>query len=679
MDGRTDDNKKTSPQQQAAAKICKRLLTQAQERRQRFETSGREIMRYGFSPDYDFEYQKSNPQAWFKAKYGKTAEAFGVMVPRLMPTGEPNRMITPTVSKEANPALTARTEARQFYLNYAPRYTRWTYHRRKATEEAIGYGRGVLWTGIDERTGLVSSTWVPVEDIWDDPNALTCDDRCLLIRRRIVPRYEAVEQYPKAADALSKIQSTKKDTGTNRAQQVPNTEDTICFYEFWFLNGLGGYNGSEDLVKEIARTNQVQITDEQAKKLSSQQGSTPIKYLITEDGGYIYECPWPIPFHMMVRDPWPCTFMDLVDNPQSIYPVSPLEPGIGMQRAMNHLVTLAMGKMRHCMKVMYAIKKQNRGGLSKEDARRVIAGSDIEKIEVEFNGTTGSLKDYIEQFNWDMNWVTATQNFLGMLESIYERLTGLYSWLHSGQGQTQDRSAAATMSRERNTMARIEDMRDSCRDFDGIVASKECFAACHTLKPEALQKVLPPHLVEQWGMMVRPEVMNPQVLAQLAQTQGIIDPMEQQQFIIQLMNTFYTLDEIVYQSLFEIEAASTRRKDIDQQIDLMKEKLNTVVPLQIQSPDFNERAVGYETLALDAKLEGLPNDMQDYYKQQAEMYRQIGAAQTQLTQIQLQQQLLMAQGQMQMMQQQMAMGIPPGSPPPGQPSQEGQPPQGAQV
>jgi hypothetical protein len=667
-----DDVRENSakPQQTAAAKICKRLLSQAQERRKRFETSGREIMRYGYSPDYNFEYQNSNPQAWFKAKYAKTAEAFGVMTPRLMPPGEPNRLITPT---SQDPGLVARTEARQFYLNYAPRYTRWSYHRRKATEEALGYGRGVMWTSLDERTGLICSKWNPIEDLWDDPNALTCDDRSLIIRRRIIPRYEAIEEYPNAADALRKLPQAKKDTGLDRLHQVPNTDDTICFYEYWFLNGLGGYKGSEEIVKEIAKANKVQMSDDDAKKLSQNQGTNPIKYLITEDGAYIYECPWPIPFHLMVRDPWPCTFMDLVDNPQSIYPVSPLEPGIGIQRALNHLVTLAMGKMRHCMKVMYAIKKQNRSGLSKEDVRRVIAGSDIEKIEVEFNGTTGKLSDFIEQFNWDMGWVTATQGFLAMLESIYERLTGLYSWLHSGQGSTQDRSAQATMARERNTMARIEDMRDTCREFDGILASKECFAACNILKPDALAKVLPPNLVQSWGTMVRAEVINPQALGQIALSQGITDPNEQQAFVSNLMSRFYSVDEIVYQSLFEIEAASSRRKDIDQQIDLMKEKLNTVVPVQIQSPDLNERAIGYETLALDAKLEGLPNDMQDYYRQQADMYRQLGQAQIQLQQIQMQQQLMMAQSQTQMMQQQMAAGIPPGSPPPGQAPAQPQP------
>jgi hypothetical protein len=396
----------------------------------------------------------------------------------------------------------------------------------------------------------------------------------------------------------------------------------------------------------------------------------PIKYLIDDNGNYLYECPWPIPFNAMVRDPWPCTFLDLISNPQSIYPVSMLESAIGIQRAINHLVTLSMGKMRHCMKVLFAVKKQNRSGLSKEDVRRALAGSDIEKIEVEFNGQMGKIGDFLETFNWDMNWVAAVQGFLGLLESLYERQTGMYTWLHTGQGQTQDRSAQATISRERNSMARIEAMRDQTRDFDAIVASKECFAACYLLKPDDLSKVLPAQLLPQWGTLVSAEGKNPQYWLQQGQQQGVQDPNQLMQFVQEKLAGAYTMDEIVYQSLFEIEAASARRKDIDQQIEMMKEKLNTIVPVQLQSPDFSERAIAYRTLALDAKLEGLPKEQEQFYQQQADMYMQLSQGQLQIQLAQMQQQLAMAQQPPPM----------PGQAPPGQPQGQPQPaPEGQPV
>ncbi len=655
------DTEAQTPHQRVIGNVCKRLLQEAQERRKRFEDSGREIMRYGYAPDYLFEYQNTNPNAWFKAKYAKTSEAFGIIKPRLMPSGVPNRMIT-TPNGSDDPALEARSKARMYYLNYAPRFTRWEYHRGKATLEAIGYGRGVLWTGRDSRTGLIGSTWVPVEDIWDDPNALTCDDRQMIIRQRIVPRYEAISEYPQAEAALMKLPKHDKDNRHNRGKQMPQTDDTIRFYEFYFLTGISGYSGSEEIVKGAAQKMGMAITNDQAKSVSMRDEGAPIKYLIDDNGTYLYECPWPIAFHNMVRDPWPCTFLDLLDNPQSIYPVSMLESGIGIQRAMNHLVTLAMGKMRHCMKVLYAVKKQDRSGLTREDIRRAIAGSDIEKIEVEFNGRVGKMEDFLSQFNWDMNWVSATQQFLGMLESIYERLTGMYTWLHTGQGQTQDRSAQATISRERNTMARIEEMRDQTREFDAIVASKECFAACSLLKPEDLAKVLPQNMQPQWGQLVSSQGKSPEYWLKQGIEQGIRDPAQLMQFAQEKLANAYTIDEIVYQSLFEIEAASTRRKDIDQQIEMMKEKMNTIVPVQLQSPDFSEKAIAYRTLALDAKLEGLPKEQENYYTQQADMYSQLSQGQLQIQLAQMQQQLMMAQ-------------MPPPMPGQPQPGQEQAPPQ----
>jgi hypothetical protein len=283
--------------------------------------------------------------------------------------------------------------------------------------------------------------------------------------------------------------------------------------------------------------------------------------------------------------------------------------------------------------------------------RRVMQGSDIEKIEIEFNGTTGTIANYFEKLDWSMGWVGPTMAFLDRLESVYERLTGMYNWLHTGQGSTQDRSAEATKSRERNSMARIEHMRDRGAAFDSMVARKEAFAAAHILDPNDLAKVLPVRLQQQWGHLVSPEAMSPDYWITKAQEQGIMDQNAQVMFAQQNLASAYTLDEITYQSQFELEATSTRRKDIDQQIEMMEKTKNQVTSVQLQSQDPEDKAMGYETLALDAKLQGLPIEFQEMCKARAESLR-------------MQAQMM----QQQMMMQQQQMGMPPqGQPPQGQP------------
>ncbi|MBA2708836.1 MAG: hypothetical protein H0U59_13610, partial [Gemmatimonadaceae bacterium] len=74
--------------------VCKRWIDAAKKSRKRFIDQGREIMRYGFSPDYAFEYQTLAPNAFFKAKVGKTSEAIQLFTPMLWQE-DPTRTLSP--------------------------------------------------------------------------------------------------------------------------------------------------------------------------------------------------------------------------------------------------------------------------------------------------------------------------------------------------------------------------------------------------------------------------------------------------------------------------------------------------------------------------------------------------------------------------------------------------------
>jgi hypothetical protein len=69
---------------------------------------------------------------------------------------------------------------------------------------------------------------------------------------------------------------------------------------------------------------------------------------------------------------------------------------------------------------------------------------------------------------------------------------------------------------------------------------------------------------------------------------------------------------------FTIEAGSIRRRDIDQRIDSYKELMASVVPQQMGSPDPNDKAMAYQTMAgyLDA-IQADPDEVR-MYKQRAQ-------------------------------------------------------------
>ncbi len=118
-----------------------------------------------------------------------------------------------------------------------------------------------------------------------------------------------------------------------------------------------------------------------------------------------------------------------------------------------------------------------------------------------------------------------------------------------------------------------------------------------------------------------------------------------------------SLEEWAANTEFDVEADTVRRKDINAKIDALKDLVNTVVPLQLQSLDMNEKALAYLALADYQEAIGGAQDVIDGYRAQATSFQQ--------------QAQMMAQMQMQ----QMAMGMPPPGAAPGQPQRPPGPPQ----
>jgi hypothetical protein len=611
-----------SPVERMIAQMILRLIDSAKKSRKRALESGNEIMRYGYSPDYKFEYQTVNPAAWMKMKVAKTAEAMQTIVPRLCPKQEVNRLLTP---RQKDPAILMRTQARSDYLNYTPKHTRHVEHRRRATEEAVGYGRGVMWTGRDPRTGLISSQWDSYKSLLIDSDAKMLEDAHVVFRERLRPKYELIAEDPQAQQVILDLPAAANRTsdagGNNDWEKNDASTDCVRVYECYFEKGIHNYKGGMEIVKAMAQAKGQPMTELQAKTAAYTVDETPLLYVVSEDGKLIAIKDWPIPFHLLPSSPWPCSFLDLYDNPGSIHPVSMLEPGLGFQRALNHLATLMMGKARYELKTVIAIKQQNKKGLSQSDIQKVLKGADVESIQVEFNGDTGTISNFIEKLDWNMNWIDSVIKLMDVFGQMFERSTGMYDFLSSGEGETQDRSAAATQVRDRNTMVRIEDMRDTNKKFDTTLSQKEAFAAGCILKTEDVITVIP-ESGQNWGFLVRPEAKSMDYWITVAKQQGIQDLNMQVQFAQQQAMQAYTLDEIIWQTDFDIEAGSTRRRDIDQQLELIGVQKNTVMPIQLASIDPNEKALAYDLLATEGKLSGLPQNLIDGYLQEAQSLRQ---------------------------------------------------------
>lgn len=612
--------------------MCKNMITEAISATASWKKTGDELYRYGYSPNELFGYQNLPGRASYGAKIAKTAEAMQQLGSRLAPMSAITRLLRP---RTADPALLARTQARSEYVNYTPTQTRFLQQRRQAINDALCWGGGCLWTGIDAKTGLVQSLWRPRTRTLLDAGAKMYEDVRCIFEKRVRSRAETMREYPEAADVIAKIKPYDAKDEQDEMRNASSDKDRICYYDCYFNQGISQYNGGSEAFAQASGASNAGTTKEQNDRIINGKNE-PFMCCITEEDSEMFAIgEWPIKFYQMPRDPWPVTFYDLYTGTVPTRPHSPLEAGIGLQRAINHLTTLMMANAKVSFRATFASRSQNGKRVGVQARDRVMNGADIHVIDVDFGAVTDgklSIKDFLEKVEWSKDFIAPGIQWLQFLESQYERMTPLSQFLNTGQGAVQDRSAAATQVRDRNTLNRVNDLIDLVTEADNTVARKEVFTAAAKLSSKDIAKVLP-SAAANWGILSTEEAKDPsyhipllmlgagfseiqrelpEQAAQLAKKAiedvRFLPPDVAQEFVIgparQQAAQAYTMDEVIYQTDFEIDVSSSRRKDVDQQIESLNTDANTVWPLQLQSGDPRQMALAYDGMATRAKLQG---------------------------------------------------------------------------
>lgn len=586
--------------------IAKRIIESGKKSQKRFLKTGSEIMRYGFAPDYNFEYQKFQPNAFFKAKVALTSEAFQVMVPYLFPT-VPYRTVT--AHDWAQRESHRRAAVMQDYLNYTPKMTHLREQSRRAITEALGYGRGVVWTGRDKKSGLVCSMWDSVRNKITDPNARTRQERHFEARKRVRPRFEVLAEYPAEREAIMKEDVYEMRPTDVDAFSIEERTDTsaecICYWELYLDIGIHNFRGGDQLVKAMADLSGMKINDDQAKTV--QLDDTPMKYCVLESTGKVISGEgWEIPF--FEDGMWPSSDLDLLDDPNSDYPHTPLESGLGYQRAINWLVTSMMGKYRFTSRVVGAIAK-NGSAVSQKDKDKLLIGGDIELIEITVNGETKSLADFIQFPNFSQDYLVHGMKFLELLEDRFQKATGLYEILYAGETPRQLRSAQEAQMRERLSHNRIDDLKDKVQEWSGEVARKEALGARFLMNREDIGAILGPEAADAWGFITSEP---PDVMAWAKQgVESGLPPQEALMMAQQQAAQATTIDQWRREVDYGIESGSRRRQDIDTQIDDLKEMLNQTIPTWLQSPDPAMQSLALDYVSQYGKSIGLDSQLID--------------------------------------------------------------------
>lgn len=568
--------------------ILMSMIEDAKKAKSDFMEMGKEIAQFAYSKDHDFQYEKMpgiDPAVTWKAKVAKTAEYMEVIGPALY-QNNPDRRVNP--KPWADEIQKSRSLVMQDYLNYIPGECNLSGHSRKAINDALVWGAGVVWTGYNPKKKCIQSVHDSIDNLLLDPSAKSMEELQWCARKRCKPLWQVLQRYPKAAQKL----------GNYKGSDYSGSTGKVTYYEVYTTTGLHHFNGGSAVDKD---NEGIPYTSEEPKK-----------YIVTDDGKVLDETEWEIPFHL--DDKWPFSFLGFRFKPDCIWPASPLEMGLPFQKAINFAYTFFMEKVRVSAKDVIAFAKVLGDSLTVADKKRIQHGFGTQLVEFEATTDNVKLADLIQQWRFDAG-LTEFQNIVQVLDRMFERMTGLTEFVAVGTTENQFRSAAEANLKDKNARTRFEDMRMQVESWATDISRHEAQAARYLLEPQDIQPILGPEAAQLWGQLMPPTAQLEQQLMAQMQEQGVppevAAPMIQQQ-IATMGETGVVYQDWLLEADYTIEAGSTRRQDVNQQIDASNEFMRQALPVLMGPAQMNPIVMqsAMQSLASWAKINQMPVEMQ---------------------------------------------------------------------
>lgn len=584
---------------QVKGRILKQLIDASIAEKKDFSDTGATIKAYGHKADEKkiFESLGIEAELWFKTTVAMTAQAVDLICPYLYPAN-PYRCGKVRQSPFADPAAqqlrAARNSLMESYLNFTPEETDLYGESVRGINQSQVYGAGVLWTGFNQRKGLVQSGYDSVENLEVDPDATTWNTVNWVARRWEKPRWKWLDEHPKQAQVIAGLKASK----TSKSQ-IGKQNDLIVCYEVWMRVGIHRFAEAGMLPTVDDNGAPIQYTD------------APRRFIVShEDSKLLFEGTWEIPFFM--DDLWPCEMVSYIEDEESIWPISPMRAGLPFQKALNWLYIFYLTKVRFCSRSIFAIMDHAANELGAE-AKAVLGNwDDMPFISVRTTDENMKIGDIFQQLNLDPG-IENFERAHSIIKREFQEHTGLYDILHYGEGETQDRSARATDFKDKTSKTRINYRIDRVVKWQSRLARKEALGARFLHTPEQIDTILGAGSGKIWGRIMPPE-----------QSQG--DPMA-----VDFQQWFLETD-------YSIVSTSMVRHDVSAKIEALKEYLATIGPVQMKSPDPMERASAYEATAEYFSLIGGSDQLVQNSKDMAKTLREQAAAML------AQQQAMAAQG-----------------------------------
>lgn len=427
----------------------------------------------------------------------------------------------PPDPNEAENKVTARLL--QYYLDYMQRENDKKTHSRRAIDEALIKGEGLLWTEMYQPypngPQLIGSFYDTVDNLVFDPDADTFDEAKWIARRCVHPIWEVAEKYSLDEEFLRSKYATYEsaeaqetaimDTDADRKRQVGESNDLIEYWEIYSKMGMGhrlkGYitraEDTDEFLDTFGDNCRIVIAEKvpfplnlpqkRFKKALRARAKDPEHEYVqdTEDA-----VRWPIPF--WADGSWPCTPLMFHEVPNNPWPMSHLKPGLGYLEFLTWGLSFLVNRVRTSCRTLLGIPKS----MDEESRAKLGSGRDFEYVEVPDNlvkdGDINKIVHFLDvpQAHVDV-W-----KVLDAVADAFDKATGLTELMYASPGGM--RSAQEASLKQGALQIRPDDMANKVEDWASAVARKEAMAARWLLEREDVEPVLGKRCAALWEQYV---------------------------------------------------------------------------------------------------------------------------------------------------------------------------------
>lgn len=368
----------------------------------------------------------------------------------------------------------------EFLLNYAADDATYNLRgeSRKACQEALVAGRGILWhEAITTPNGVFPGSFFESwRNVLFDPDYEEIRLGQYIARRKRLPVWHIADIFQQPiekirANAKSFEQLALDDAGR---QYFGDAEKDIGeYWEVYSRIGFGHRLCADPNSEEYKRLELISSQFDNHVFLAVMDGMEhplnldPDRIGVMTAADLAETVSWPIKFFGDFNDPWPCSVLDFY--PDGIYPKPPLEDALPLQAFLDFAFYYLMGRIKETSRNIVLVDQ----AAAKKLKQALESGFDLEIVELA--GKAPELASMVYQLKFDpVN--TDLWTIITAVNNEWENSTGINALVRGGEGSSKFRSSADAQIHHANSQIRPDDLRDCVQAWQGAIARKEHIA-----------------------------------------------------------------------------------------------------------------------------------------------------------------------------------------------------------